>query len=180
MAGHSHWKQIKHKKGTEDQKRGRVFSKLLGGVSIAARQEQNPQFNPRLRAAIQKAREFNVPQDNIERAIRRVAKEGVKFEEMLIEAYGPGNAALIIEAITDNKNRTINEIKLILKEVGAKWAESGSVRWAFEQTNELSGENWKPKFTKTISDEDKEKLKKLIQKLEDHNDIQVVYNDVIL
>lgn len=177
MAGHSHWKQIKHKKGAEDQKRGRIFSKLLSSISVAAKQEQSPQFNPRLRAAIQKAKEFNVPQDNIERAIQKATKEGAKLEEMLIEAYGPGNAALIIEVITDNKNRSINEIKLILKDAGAKWAESGSVRWSFEKTICGDSENWKPKFLQEITSEEAEKLNQLLSELENHPDTQKIYTN---
>lgn len=177
MAGHSHWKQIKHKKGAEDQKRGRIFSKLLNSISVAARQEQNPQFNPRLRTVIQKAKEFNVPQENIERAIQKAIKEDTALEEMLIEAYGPGNAALIIEAITDNRNRTINEIKMILKEFGAKWAEPGSVRWSFDQTSDGDSENWKPKFLQEISEEKIEKLKQLLNRLDEHPDVQKAYTN---
>lgn len=177
MAGHSHWKQIKQKKGAEDQKRGRIFSKLLSSVSVAARQEQNPQFNPRLRTAIQKAKEFNVPQENIERAIRKAIKGDAALEEILIEAYGPGGIALIIEATTDNRNHTINEIKIILKEFGAKWAESGSVRWSFEQTSCGDSKNWKPKFFQEIKNEDAEKLNRLLGKLENHPDVQKIYTN---
>src|SRR3989344_1522407 len=105
MSGHSKWHQIKHKKGAADQKRGVAFSKLLNAISVAAKTESNPDFNPRLRSAVEKARESNVPKDNIERAINK-AKESSGLEEVLIEAYGPEGVAVIIEAITDNKNRT--------------------------------------------------------------------------
>ncbi len=132
MSGHSHWAGIKHKKEATDQKRGKVFSKLLAAVSAAAKSEPNPDFNPRLRTAILKAREASVPQENIERAVKHAAEAGANLEELTFEAYGPGGIAIMIEAISDNKNRTVQEIKTVLKESGGKWAESGSVRWAFE------------------------------------------------
>ncbi|MEK7077138.1 MAG: YebC/PmpR family DNA-binding transcriptional regulator, partial [Patescibacteria group bacterium] len=104
MAGHSHWKQIKVQKGAADQKRGRVFSKLLAAVSIAAKSEANPQFNPRLRAAVAKAKENQVPQENIDRAIKKASEKNENLEEIRMECYGPGGAAIIAEAITDNSN----------------------------------------------------------------------------
>src|SRR3989344_4105261 len=131
MSGHSHWSGIKHKKGAKDAKRAVLFSKLLNAVSIAAKPEPNPQFNPRLRTAVDKAREANVPNDNIDRAIKKAAEKTDDLEELLMEAYGPGGAPLLIEAITDSRNRTVSEIKAILGALGAKWAEPGSVRWAF-------------------------------------------------
>ena len=127
MAGHSHWKQIKHAKGAADQKRGVLFSKLLRAISVAARSEPNPDFNPTLRTAIEKARAANVPQETIARSITR-SGEGMSLETLTLEAYGPEGAALLIEAITDGRNRTIMEVKTLLKTHGAKWAEPGSVR----------------------------------------------------
>ena len=118
MAGHSHWKQIKEHKGSADVKRGAVFSKLLRAISAAARDDNNPDFNPRLRSAIQKAKEFNVPQENIERAIKKASNE-TALEEVIMEAYGPGGAALMILGLTNNKNRTTNEVKNILKDFEA-------------------------------------------------------------
>ncbi len=172
MSGHSKWKTIKHKKEASDQKRGQVFSKLINAISIAARQEANPQFNARLRAAVEKAKENKVPQENIERAIKR-ASEDKNLEELVIEAYGPEGAAILIEAVTDNKNRTISEIKKILSDNNAKFAEAGSVRWAFEVSgNEGS---WQAKFKQEISAVAKEKLISLISELESRDDIQGVY-----
>ncbi len=107
MSGHSHWAGIKHKKEITDQKRGKVFSKLLAAISAAAKSEPNPDFNPRLRTAIAKAKEVAVPQDNIERAVKRASEAGANLEELIFEAYGPGGIALIIEAIADNKNRVV-------------------------------------------------------------------------
>lgn len=178
MAGHSHWKQIQHKKGTADQKRGQLFSKLLNAVSAAARQDANPQLNPRLRTAVEKARENSVPQENIERAIQRATLTQSHLEELTLEAYGPGGSALIIEVITDNKNRAVAEIKNILKDHQAKWAEPGSVRWAFAPITEKGG--WQPKFAQNISEDDKKKLEILINDLEIHDDVQRVFTNASL
>ena len=130
MSGHNKWSQIKHQKSASDKKKSVVFSKVLNAITIAARDEANPQFNPRLRTLIEKAKENNIPQDNIERAIKKT-KESDNLKEITVEAYGPGGSALIIDAITDNSNRTINELKFLLNENEAKMAEQGSVRWAF-------------------------------------------------
>lgn len=176
MAGHSHWKQIKEQKGATDVKRGVVFSKLLRAISTAAREEKNPDFNPRLRSAIQKAHEFNVPQDNIERAIKKASDE-TTVEEIIMEAYGPGGIALMIAAYTDNKNRTTQEVKNILKDREAKWAEPGSVRWAFEQVQQSGSQSWQAKFKQEIKEDDREKLKSLVQDLENHDDIEKVYTN---
>jgi YebC/PmpR family DNA-binding regulatory protein len=176
MAGHSHWKQIKTQKSAADAERSRIFSKLLNSIAIAAREETNPQFNARLRAAIEKAKEYKVPQENIERAIKRAALKENNLEELIIEAYGPGGAAIAIEAITDNRNRTLNEIKEILRNHDAKLGEPGSVRWAFllPEKNETE---WKPKFTQAISGEDKNKLNALIEALEQLETVQKVYTN---
>lgn len=169
MSGHSKWSQIKHQKGAADLKRGQVFSKLLKAIAIAAKNESNPQFNPRLRSAIEKAKENNVPQENIERAISRASEEK-NLEDLVIEAYGPEGVQLLIEAVTDNRNRTISEIKHLLTEQNGKMANPGSVLWAF-QKNE-SG--WQAKFPKKISDLAKEKLNQLVAALEEHENVQKV------
>lgn len=177
MSGHSHWKQIQHQKGAADQKRAKIFSKLLIAISIAAKAEPNPQFNPRLRTTIEKAKENKVPQENIERAIKK-ASESKNLEEVLVEAYGPEGSALIVEAITDNKNRTISEIKNILNENSAKIANPGSVLWAFNPP--VSGSGWSAKFPQPISDAGKTQLQTLVEALEDHDDIQKVTTNVTL
>lgn len=179
MAGHSHWKQIKIKKASSDDKRGRTFSKLLSAIAIAAREEPNPDFNPRLRTTILKAKETQVPQENIDRAIQKAKDSSAHLETFIMEGYGPGGASLLIEAITDNSNRTVNETKQTLKERGAKWAETGSVRWSFEPPSKDSGE-WKAKFGKEISESDKEKLREIISALEEQDDVQRVYTNVQL
>ena len=177
MSGHSHFSTIKHKKGVTDQKRGQLFSKLLSAVAIAARDEQNPQFNPRLRTAIEKARENNVTSDKIENAIRRASEAKENLEELLLEAYGPEGAAILIEAITDSKNRTVAEIKKILSDNEAKLAGPGSVLWVFERVKTDSGLTWKEKFKQEISSDAKQKLQKLIEELLDQNETQEVYTN---
>lgn len=140
MSGHSKWKTIKHKKSLTDAKRGKAFSKLAMVVAIAARKGADPAFNFELRQAVEKAKAANMPQDNIERAIKKGSGEsgGAQMEELTYEAYGPGGAALIITAITDNKNRTAPEIKFILSQHNGKFAEAGSVGWMFEKKGVIS------------------------------------------
>ena len=167
MAGHSHWAGIKRKKEITDHKRGKLFSKLLAAISAAAKTEPNPNFNLRLRTAILKAREYMVPQENIERAIKNANEIGKNLEDLIFEAYGPGGAAILIYAISDNKNRSVQEIKLILKENNGKWAESGSVQWLFEQSSDTINA-WKTKFPIEIKDEEKKRLLKLIEILEEN------------
>jgi len=136
MSGHSHWHSIKFQKAITDQKRGNVFSKLTREISLAAKEKGgNPDSNPALRIAVEKAKKFNLPKENIERAIKKGTGEveGLKLEAFILEAYGPAKTALIIEGITDNKNRTFSEIKQILNQNNGKLANEGSVKWLFER-----------------------------------------------
>ncbi len=180
MSGHNKWTQIKHQKGAADQKRAKVFSKLLNTISIAARPDPNPQFNPRLRSAIQKAHEANVPNENIERAIKKVSEPGHVLDELVLEAYGPSGSALIIEAITDSRNRTVAEIKKIISDCEGRWAEQGSVTWAFEKNHTEEGTVWRAKFPQTLGKAESEKLKTFIEKLESHDDVQRVSTNIAL
>lgn len=176
MAGHSHWKQIKVKKATSDKRKGALFSKLLNAVSVAAKHETNPQFNPRLRTAVEKAREAEIPKENIERAIKKSEEAGNQLEEIMIEAYGPGSVGMLIEAATPNKNKTIQEIKLLLKEHNSKIAEPGSVSWVFNKTNE---EEWTAKFTKETNDSEKKGLSDLINALHEREDVQKIFTNSV-
>ncbi len=135
MSGHSKWAQIKRKKSREDAKRGQLFSKLIRAVIIAAKKNSNPETNPQLAQAIERARSFHVPQDNIERAIKRAAGEGetISYEHVFYEGYGPGGVAYLVEVMTDNRNRTAAEIRNIFSSAGGSLAESGSVSWLFER-----------------------------------------------
>ena len=134
MSGHSHAKTIMHKKGAADAKRSQVFSKLAKELTLVAKDGgEDPIANPRLRTIIDKAKASNMPSDNIDRAIKKATGEDAKLiQEILLEAYGPGNIALLISAITDNRNRTIGEIKQILQKYQGKMVEGGAMRWLFE------------------------------------------------
>ncbi len=172
MAGHSHWKQIKIQKGVNDKKKSTSFAKILNAIAVAARGEPNPDFNPRLRTLIIKAREIQVPQDNIERAIQKAKDKNANLEEVLLECYGPGGVAILINAVTDNSNRTVNEVKLKLKDFGAKLAEPGSVRWGFDPKNDEFG-SFVPKFRQDPGSE-RGGLENLVEALESIEDIQSV------
>lgn len=173
MSGHSHWKQIKQQKGSADKKRGQIFSKLLAAIAIAAKTEPNPDWNPRLRTAVLKAKESHVPNENIDRAINK-ASEAKNLEELLIEAYGPEGIAIIIEAITDNRNRTMSEIKQILDENDGKLANPGGASWAFEKTE--SG--LQAKFKGQASHDAQNKIQELVSALEDQDEVQRVITNV--
>lgn len=136
MSGHSHAKNIAHQKAATDQKRGQTFSKMVRLISIAVREGGvNLEANAKLKAAVERAKFFNVPNDNIERAIKQASggQEGKDLSEFAFEAYGPGGIALIVEGITDNKNRTLSEIKQLLNQYNGKMAQEGSVRWLFDR-----------------------------------------------
>ncbi len=136
MSGHSKWHSIKHKKGALDAKRGKIFTRIIKELTVAARTGGgDPGMNPRLRTIIADAKAVNMPQDNIQRAIRRGTGEepGVSYEEVTYEGYGPGGAAVIIEVVTDNRNRTVGELRHMLTKHGGNLGESNSVAWMFEK-----------------------------------------------
>ena len=136
MAGHSKWAGIKHKKAVVDAQRGKLFSKVIRELTAAARLGGgNVEANPRLRLAVQKAREGNLPKDTIEKAIKRGTGDlpGVSYEEMVMEAYGPGGVAILVEALTDNKNRTSAELRSLFTRLGGNLAGAGSVSWLFQK-----------------------------------------------
>ncbi len=172
MSGHNKWSQIKNRKGAQDAKKSLAFSKLLALVVVAAKTSPDPDKNPRLRAAIQRARDSNVPLENIERAINKAAEQK-DLTEVLIEAYGPEGIGMLIEGITDNTNRTISEVRHLLDENGAKMAGQGGVSWSFERTP--SG--WQVKMPQPASEEAKKRIQELIVILEEHNDIQRVFTN---
>ncbi len=135
MSGHSKWASIKHQKGVADARRGQLFTKLTREIIVAVRQGgSNPETNFRLRLAVQKARDSNMPLDNIERAIKRGSGEieGAALAEMTIEGYGPNGAAILAQALTDNKNRTLQEVRNIFSRNGGNLGESGCVAWIFD------------------------------------------------
>jgi YebC/PmpR family DNA-binding regulatory protein len=151
MSGHSKWSSIKHKKGATDAKRGKIFSKLNKEITVAARTGGgDPSGNPRLRTAIQAAKTENMPKDNIERAIKKGTGEleGVNYEESTYEGYGPGGAAVLIESVTDNRNRAVADIRHILSKCGGNLGENGCVSWMFDSKGYIDVE-------KKAVDEDK-------------------------
>lgn len=134
MSGHSRWAGIKHKKGLADVKRGKLFTKIIREITIAARMGGGaPESNPRLRKAMEDAREANMPADNMKKAIQRGTGEieGVHYDELMYEGYGPGGVAVMVEITTDNKNRTAGEIRRLFSQYGGNLGESGSVSWMF-------------------------------------------------
>lgn len=136
MSGHSKWSTIKHKKGAADAKRGKIFSKLIKEITIAARLGGgDPDSNPRLRSAISSAKAENMPKENMERAIKKGTGEleGVNYEEVSYEAYGPGGVAVLVECLTDNKNRAVAELKYIMDRHGGSLGEPGCVSWIFKK-----------------------------------------------
>jgi YebC/PmpR family DNA-binding regulatory protein len=136
MAGHSKWANIKHRKAAQDAKRGKIYTKLAREITVAAREGGgDPEFNPRLRAAIEKAKKFNMPKENIERAIKRGTGElaGETYEEVTYEGYGPGGVAIIVKCLTDNRNRTASEVRHAFSKHGGNLGTSGCVSWMFER-----------------------------------------------
>lgn len=136
MSGHNKWSTIKHKKGAADAKRGKIFTKLIKEISVAAKiGGGDPEGNPRLRTAIDKAKAENMPKDNIERAIKKGSggMEGVVYEEINYEGYGPGGAAVLVEVMTDNRNRSVSDVRSIFTKCNGNMGETGCVSWMFDQ-----------------------------------------------
>jgi len=236
MSGHSKWSTIKRKKGAADAKRGKMFTKLIKEITIAARENGgDPGANPRLRLAIDNAKAANMPSDNIERAIKKATGEleGVTYTEITYEGYGPGGVAMLIEVATDNKNRSVAEVRHLFSKYNGSMGESGSVAWMFDrkgiitlpiqdktedeildivleagaedlQTEEdyfevqtsleslepvrkalvaadLQIENaslqWIAKNTVNVNGDDAEKVMKIIEAMEDSDDVQNVYSN---
>ncbi|MBV9342220.1 MAG: YebC/PmpR family DNA-binding transcriptional regulator [Acidobacteria bacterium] len=139
MSGHSKWATIKHKKGALDAKRGKIFTRLIKEITIAAKHGGDPDTNPRLRTAISAAKAENMPADNIKRAIQRGTGElpGATYEEFALEGYGPGGVALLLDINTDNRNRTVSEIRHVFGKNGGNMAEAGAVAWMFHKKGDV-------------------------------------------
>jgi YebC/PmpR family DNA-binding regulatory protein len=142
MSGHSKWAQIKRQKGVTDAKRGQLFTKLGREIAVAAREGADPAANSRLRIAVQRARDANMPLDTIDRAIKRAAGagEGAHFQEVTYEGYGPSGVAIMVEALTDNRNRAAAEIRSVFNRNGGNLGESGSVSWLFDRRGQVTVE----------------------------------------
>lgn len=174
MSGHSKWSKVKHQKAVTDARKSRVFSKLAQVITIESKKALGDSSAPNVRQAVERAKAANMPQANIERAIARgTGKEAAKLEEVIYEAYGPGGVALIIEGITDNRNRTASEVKHALLKQGGTLAQPGAASWAFEKQDNKRA----PKATVEISESDQEKTKILVRALKELDDVQAVYTN---
>lgn len=193
MSGHSRWSQVKHKKAITDAKKGNLFSKMVREITIAAKTGSsaiagrnakagapNPEANIRLKAAIERARSIGLPKDNIERAVAKASGQGdgAELSEFLYEASAPGGVAMLIEGITDNKNRTLNEIKHLLSKHDARLADPGSILWNFEKTwTENGGHAYKSRSPLEMP-EMPASLEALLDAISEHDDVQEVYTNI--
>ncbi len=173
MSGHNKWSKIKRQKEKTDAQKSKVFGKMVKLISAEAKKAGGNLASPGLKSAIEKAKAMNVPNDNIERAVKKSAESG-EMETVIYEAYGPGGCAMIIEVLTDSKNRANQEIKTILAKNGLAMAGVGSASWAFSHN---PGGEWTPISTIPLSEEDGEKLGNLIDELEESDDVQDVYTN---
>jgi YebC/PmpR family DNA-binding regulatory protein len=174
MSGHNKWTQIKHQKAKTDGQKGKIFTKYAKLITQAAKAAKGNVSDPSLRAAIEKAKSFNVPNENIDRAIKKATTDtSAALELITYEAYGPGGCALIIEALTDNRNKAAQEVKFILSKHNLSLATIGSASWAFEK----SREGWIAQTTVPISSEDSSLLEKLLEELEDNDEVQEVFTN---
>ena len=176
MSGHNKWSQIKHKKGITDAKKSKMFSKLVRFISVEAKLSGGKD-SPGLRTAIEKAKKVNMPSENIERAIKKASDSSAQMDSITYETYGPGGVGIIIETLTDSRNRTAQDIKHILTKNGLILGGIGSVAWSFTKEKTPEGIEWKPNMLTSISNKDLELLDKLIEELEENDDVQDVYTN---
>ncbi len=176
MAGHNKWSKIKRQKEKTDGQKSKIFGKMVRLITVEAKKAGGNISSPGLKAAIEKAKSMNVPNDNIDRAIKKFSEGGATMELIVYEAYGPGGCAMIIEALTDSKGRANQEIKTILAKHGYSMAGVGAASWAFSHN---PGEDWVPTSTIPISEDDGEKLGSLVDELEENDEVQEVYTNAI-
>lgn len=175
MAGHSKWAQIKRQKSVTDAARSRVFSRFARLITLESRKAGGSLTSPGLAAAISRAKAANMPKDNIERAVAKgISKDSGGLEQVLYEAYGPGGAAILIDALTDNKNRTTQELKHLLSVHGIELASPGAAMWAFTKTVDGYSPN-EPGVE--VSGEEEERMSSFLGALDDHDDVQRVFTN---
>lgn len=175
MSGHNKWSKIKNKKAVTDAQKSKIFGKLVRAISVESKKSKGDINSPGLRAAIEKAKAANVPSDNIERAIKKGSDtEGSNEESITYEAYGPGGCALIIEALTGNRNKAAQEIKHILSKNGYELSPPGSASWGFSKNADSS---WNPNISLKLSEEDSQKLETLVEELQENDEVQEVYTN---
>lgn len=174
MSGHNKWSKIKNKKGAADAQRSNLFSKLSRQIIAESKKCNGDVTSPSLATAIEIAKKENMPKDTIERAIKKGAdKDTAALESVTYEAYGPGGTAIVIEGLTDNKNRTAAEVRHLLSKRGLELAAQGAASWAFAR----EGNKWVPNVTVAIEESDGEKLGDLIDELEELEDVQEVFTN---
>lgn len=174
MAGHNKWKQIKDKKAKTDGAKSKLYSKYSKLISAEAQKVKGDRNAPSLRTLIERAKSENVTNEVIERAVKKASEPGAALEAITYEAYGPGGCALIIEALTSNKNKAAQEVKHILSDNGYALAAPGSAAWAFTR----EGASWKANMTVALEDADLELLEKLVDALEANEEVQEVFTNV--
>lgn len=176
MSGHNKWAQIKHRKAATDAARSREFARLARMITVESKKAGGSSAAPGLAAAIARAKAANMPKDNIERAVvKGMSKDTSALDEISYEAYGPGGVAIIIEALTDNKNRTTQEIKHLLSRFSVELAAPGSANWAFMKQPDGSKKPNEPLLE--IAGADEERLEQILTALDDHDDVQVVFTN---
>ena len=174
MSGHSKWSQIKRQKGANDAGKAVVWGKIGKRIAVESKKAGGDVTAANLRTIIETAKKANMPKDTIERAVAKgISADASALDAITYETYGPGGAAIIIDTLTDSRNRTAQEIKFLLSEQGLALASPGSAVWAFEKT----GEGWAPKTMVQISESDNEQLMKLLELIDEHGDVEAVYTN---
>jgi YebC/PmpR family DNA-binding regulatory protein len=174
MSGHNKWSKIKHKKAATDSARSKVFTRLVRLIQVEAKLANGNVDSPGLKAAIEKAHKENMPKDNIERAIKKASESG-DVTPVLFEVYGPAGVGIIITALTDNNNRTSSEMKHLIDKQGASFGAQGSVSWNF--TKNIGTGDWEPGTLIDLEDDDLEKLGRLVDAIEEYEDVQDVFTN---
>jgi len=174
MSGHNKWSQIQRQKGAADSNKSKVWGKLAKRIAVESKKANGDVTLPGLRTIIETAKKENMPKDSIDRAIAKgTSKDAAALDAITYETYGPGGCAIVIDALTDSRNRTAQEIKHLLSELGLALASQGSALWAFEKT----AEGYTPKTTVPLSVEDDEKLMQILEKIDAYDDVQGVYTN---
>jgi YebC/PmpR family DNA-binding regulatory protein len=174
MSGHNEWAQIKRQKGAADAAKSNLWGKLGKRIAVESKKAGGDVNSPGLRTMIETAKKTNMPKDTIERAVAKgISADANALEQITYETYGPGGAGIVIEAVTDSRNRTAQEIKHLLVENGLSLAAPGSATWAFEKT----AEGWSPKTMVPLSEQDNEKLMQVLEKIDAHDDVENVYTN---
>ncbi len=174
MSGHNKWSQIKRQKGVSDAKKSKIFSKFGRLLVIEAKKAGGNLSSPSLKAVIDRAKAANMPNDTIDRALKKAATDkSAAMDSITYESYGPGGCAIVIEALTDNRNKAAQEIKFILSKYGAALAGIGAATWAFKKT----GTSWEAQTTVPLEDADIETLEKLVDELEENDEVQEVFTN---